>query len=75
MSPLRFNAGVGCYVVTFKEHGFTATLLIQRELTIRALTHSFLGVPLKIFVWIFSSFDNNFGTENNFTKDFKERSL
>ena len=34
-----------------------------------------LKVPQEIAVWIFDTFDNNFGIENDFTKYLKERCL
>ena len=35
----------------------------------------FLRVPLEIVVWIFDTFDNNLGSENNFTKHWTENWL
>ena len=36
-------------------------------------TNSCLRVSLQFVVWIYSTFDNNFGTENDLTKYLKER--
>ena len=38
------------------------------------LTQLRWGVPLEIVVWIFNTFDNNLGINNDFTKYFKESS-
>ena len=36
------------------------------------LTHPCLHVPLEIVVWIYDTFDNNFGIDNDFTKYLNE---
>ena len=38
------------------------------------LTHTWLKVHLGIFVWIYDTFENNFGSENGFTTYLKESS-
>ena len=42
--------------------------IMDNGVALFSLTHSLLIGPPKSFVWIYATFDNNFGTKNGFTK-------
>ena len=47
-------------------------LLVLQRVDSLSLTHKYLIVPPGIVVWIYNTFDNNFGNVKDFTKYLKE---